>query len=443
MGAPINGFLKKYALGSAVRMHMPGHKGKGDIERLDITEISGADSLFEADGIIAESERLTGEIFGADTFYSTEGSSLSIRAMLYLASLYAKEQGAEPLILAGRNAHRSFLSAAALIGFSVEWLTAKNGTYLSCPVSASEVAEKIDSLENKPTAVYLTSPDYLGGTVDIEAISAVCRNRGVLFLVDNAHGAYLKFLTPSRHPIDLGADMCADSAHKTLHALTGGGYLHISKNLPVFFKENAKNAMAHFASTSPSYLILASLDALTETLTGDFSAKLQSIVCKIGKLKRELVDFGYTVLDGEPLKITIFSKPFGYLGTELSARLSERGIIAEFSDCDFLVLMPSADTADEDISRLSEALFSIKSRTPIISEPPYPHLPKKRLTPREAFLTPSEKIPTEKSLGRTLAEASVGCPPAVPILVSGELIDESAIEALKYYGIKTVKAVKE
>ena len=442
MRTPIIDFLHRYAESDAVRLHMPGHKGKGECERYDLTEIEGADSLFYASGIIAESERLSGEIFGQDTFYSTEGSSLSIRAMLYLATLYTKSLGKEPLILAGRNAHKSLLSAASLIGFDIEWLSPKGESYLSLPVTAEEVKKKIDSMEKKPTALYLTSPDYLGGTVDIASISAICKECGVLFLVDNAHGAYLKFLSPSRHPIDLGADMCADSAHKTLHALTGAGYLHLSKNLPPFFKNGAKNAMEHFASTSPSYLILASLDGLTDRLSGEFCQELQIIVSKIEDLKHKLSDFGYDIFDGEPLKITLMPKSYGYLGTELCAHLSREGIYPEFSDPDFLVLMPSVDTTDEELARLEEALLSLKKREPITDEPPALSLPERKLTPREAFLSPYEEIPTENSAGRILAAATVGCPPAVPIVVSGELIDETAVRAFLYYGIKTVKVIK-
>lgn len=442
MRTPIIDFLHKYAESDAVRLHMPGHKGKGECERYDLTEIEGADSLFYASGIIAESERLSGEIFGADSFYSAEGSSLSIRAMLYLATLYTKTLGKEPLVLAGRNAHKSFLSSAALIGFDIEWLSPKGESYLSLPVTAEEVKKKIDSMEKKPTALYLTSPDYLGGTVDIASISAICKEYGVLFLVDNAHGAYLKFLSPSRHPIDLGADMCADSAHKTLYALTGAGYLHLSKSLPPFFKSGVKSAMEHFASTSPSYLILASLDGLIERLSGNFSRELQTKVSKIASLKREIAAYGYEVLEGEPLKITLSTKSYGYLGTELSSLLYNRGIVSEFSDPDYLVLMPSVDTTEDELSRLGTVLSEIERRAPITDEPPALSLPERRITPREAFLSPYEEIPTENSAGRILAAATVGCPPAVPIVVSGELIDETAAKAFLYYGIKTVKVIK-
>ena len=104
MKTPIFDFVKRYAESGNIRMHMPGHKGLGDTERFDITEIPGADSLYEASGIIAESEKNAGELFGANTFYSTEGSSHAIRAMLYLAGLCS---GGRCRVLAARNVHKT------------------------------------------------------------------------------------------------------------------------------------------------------------------------------------------------------------------------------------------------------------------------------------------------------------------------------------------------
>lgn len=215
MNTPICDFVKSYNDKNCIRAHMPGHKGESILgfEHLDITEIQGADSLFEASSIIRESEENASLLFGARTYYSTEGSSLCIRAMLYLTLLYAKKEGKAPLILAGRNAHKTFLSSVALLDLDVEWLYS-DSSYLSCDINAETLDNKLSSMQIKPVAVYLTSPDYLGNMLDIKAISEVCNKHGVLLLVDNAHGAYLKFLDNSLHPIDLGATMCCDSAHR-------------------------------------------------------------------------------------------------------------------------------------------------------------------------------------------------------------------------------------
>ena len=219
MNTPICDFVRSYADSRQLRFHMPGHKGMGTlgVEHLDITEIDGADVLYRADGIIKESEANASRLFGtALTKYSTEGSSLSIRAMLYLTVLYAKSIGQEPRILAGRNAHHTFMTAAALLDLQVDWLYPENWESLvPCKITA-EYLDRVLDHPDKPVAVYITSPDYLGNVADIAELSAVCHKHGVLLLVDNAHGAYLNFLPENRHPIALGADICCDSAHKTL-----------------------------------------------------------------------------------------------------------------------------------------------------------------------------------------------------------------------------------
>ncbi len=444
MNTPIYDFVNSYIQNNAIRMHMPGHKGVGEIEKHDITEISGADSLYEADGIIKQSERNASLLFGADTFYSAEGSSLSIRASLYLLSLYAKSKGQEPVILAARNVHKVFVSAVALLGIKTEWITvAADGSYLSSAVTPDDVERAILSLPEPPTAVYITSPDYLGVIADIKGISDVCKRHGVLLAVDNAHGAYLKFLENSLYPTDLGADICASSAHKTLPCLTGAAYLHISKDAPSILSENAKDAMALFGSTSPSYLILSSLDKANEHLASDYKSKLAALTKALDCLKNELISHGYTLYGNESMKLTICAKEYGYFGCDMAKKLEECGIMTEFADRDFVTLMPSTKTTDSELEAIKKALLGIEKREKIEELPPKAVISKGVLTPREAVLSPSEVISVNDARGRILADITVGCPPAVPIIVSGEAVDEDAISAFLYYGIEKIKVVKQ
>ena len=165
MNTPICDFVRRYCEEKTLRLHTPGHKGYGPlgVEELDITEVKGADSLYEADGIIRESETNASSLFGCPTFYSTEGSSQCIRAMLHLATLNARQSGKRPLVAAARNVHKTFLSAAALLDLDVMWLTPKQpDSYLSCLLDAQELDLILSKVEIKPAAVYLTSPDYLG-----------------------------------------------------------------------------------------------------------------------------------------------------------------------------------------------------------------------------------------------------------------------------------------
>lgn len=444
METPICDFVRRYAAAGALRLHMPGHKGNGllGMERLDITEIDGADSLYEAGGIIRQSEKNASLLFGSETFYSTEGSSQCIRAMLYLAVLYANQCGKKPLIAAARNVHKTFLSAAALLDLDVMWLYPQQpNSYLSCKLEAQALEKALSEAAEKPTAVYLTSPDYLGNLADVRAISEVCHRYGVLLIADNAHGAYLRFLQPSLHPIDLGADICCDSAHKTLPALTGGAYLHISKDAPPMLAGQAKNALALFGSTSPSYLILQSLDAVNAYLAQGYADSLAAFIPKVQKLKDTLTGNNYCLQGEEPLKITISAKPYGYEGTELAKRLSEQNIVCEFADPDFVVMMLTPEIAEAGLSKLEAALLAVPKRNAITRMPPEFHACEPVMSVRDASLSLCETVPVKDSVGRILAAASVGCPPAVPIAVCGERIDEAAVRCFSYYGIEMCTVV--
>lgn len=439
MKTPVWDFVRSYAASGTARLHMPGHKGVGELEQYDITEIKGADSLYEADGIIAESEAYASELFGANTFYSTEGSSLAIRAMLHLATAEARACGERPLILAGRNAHKVFISAAALLDFDIEWLHAGD-SYMSCPVSADELSRALDLLPKKPAAVYITSPDYLGNIQDISSLSRICRERGIYLLVDNAHGAYLKFLEPSLHPIDLGAHMCADSAHKTLPVLTGGAYLHVSKDCPSYVAERAKDALSLFGSTSPSYLILASLDKANAYLSDGFKRDLTTIVDQIRRIKAKLLGAGYVLVGEEELKITVDASKYGYTGYELAEVIREAGAECEMAERDYLVLMLS--TMTRDVDRAIDALLKLPKKAALNGKPILPKHTERVLTVREAMLSPTLSLPLFDCVGKILATPDAACPPAVPILIPGERISAEHTDILAYYGKSTLNVVK-
>ncbi len=440
MRTPICDFVKNYIEKNPMRLHMPGHKGVTYLgaEPFDLTEIDGADSLYEANGIIAESEKNASELFGNDTFYSTEGSSQCIRAMLFLALQNAKKEGKRPLVLAGRNAHKTFLSAAALLDFDVQWLIDENqDSYLSCKIDAQTLDRALS--RRNITAVYLTSPDYLGNILDIKTLSEVCKKYSTLLIVDNAHGAYLKFLEESKHPIDLGADLCCDSAHKTLPVLTGGAYLHISNSAPEWMHSGAKNALALFGSTSPSYLILQSLDMANGYIADGYKDKLCEFVKRVEKLKTALAEAGYVLKGNEPMKIAVKTKSYGYLGEDFAKAMLDKNAVCEFYDKDFAVMMLTPET---DLESLEKTLLSIPKKTAIPQISPKYYRPERLMSIREAALSPSMEVPIEKSLGRILAAATVGCPPAVPIVTCGERITAEAIETFRYYGIETCTVVK-
>ncbi len=452
MNTPIADFVRDYAAHNPVRLHMPGHKGQTLLgcEALDITEIPGADELYAADGIIGESERNAAGLFGTSaTLYSTEGSSQCIRAMVYLAAVNARAAGTRnPYILAARNAHKTFLYALALTDLDVRWLvSAETDSLCACRVTAETVADALREAPERPAAVYITSPDYLGNLLPVADIAAVCHAAGVPLLVDNAHGAYLRFLPEDRHPIAMGADMCCDSAHKTLPALTGTAYLHIARTAPPLFASGARDALALFGSTSPSYLLLASLDLCNRRLADGFRRELAGRVGEVAATRAALRANGWCVEDTEPMKLTLRA-PAGLPGTRLADVLQCEGIVCEYADREYLVMMPSVCTTGQELHRLVQALGACtpgEAGTGAADGAFACRLPavQTALRVREAIFAPSETVPIGEAEGRVCAAPTVSCPPAIPIAVSGEVITRDHIRLFAHYGIRKVSVVRE
>ena len=468
MTTPIVDFVRRYAQSGTSRLHMPGHKGQSllGFEPWDITEIKGADDLYGADGIIAQSEANATRLFGTvHTYYSTEGSSQCIRAMLCLALQAAPAAGQRPVLLAARNAHKALLYAAALLDFDIQWFwpaPQDAGALCSCPVSAAKLTGALQGLAQqgkRPFGVYITSPDYLGGVQDIAALAEVCKDFGVPLLVDNAHGAYLRFLPQGgQHPIALGAAMCCDSGHKTLPVVTGGAYLHLGKNAPVQDEAAVRNALALFGSTSPSYLILQSLDKCNQILSEDYPLRLLQCCGHLTRLRRELNEAaakhcpGPLALESEPLKVTLDAAVLGLSGTELAEKLRAAKIECEYADPRYLVLMFTPDNPPQDFERLTAAVLRIAEELagpvtlPEETAGEFAELERglhRRCTIRQAVFAPQEQLPAEQAVGRICAMPTVSCPPAIPIVVSGEQITPAAAAWMKRYHVEEVSVIRE
>ena len=469
MTTPIVDFVRRYAQSGTSRLHMPGHKGQSllGFEPWDITEIKGADELYGADGIIAQSEANATRLFGTvHTYYSTEGSSQCIRAMLCLALQAAPAAGQRPVLLAARNAHKALLYAAALLDFDIQWLwpaPQDAGALCSCPVSAAKLADALHGLVQqgqKPFGVYITSPDYLGGVQDVAALAEVCKDFGVPLLVDNAHGAYLRFLPQGgQHPIALGAAMCCDSGHKTLPVVTGGAYLHLGKNAPVQDEAAVRNALALFGSTSPSYLILQSLDKCNQILSEGYPLRLLQCCGHLTRLRRELNEAaaakhcpGPLALESEPLKVTLDAAVLGLSGTELAEKLRAAKIECEYADPRYLVLMFTPDNPPQDFERLTAAVLRITEdlagpvTLPEETAGEFAELERglhRCCTIRQAVFAPQEQLPAEQAVGRICAMPTVSCPPAIPIVVSGEQITPAAAAWMKRYHVEEVSVIRE
>lgn len=442
MNTPVYDFLKKYAQSGTLRCHMPAHKGIATVPALsemysfDITEISGADSLFEASGIIAQSEKNMSGLYGtAGTVYSAGGSTLCIQAMLYIM------KSENRTIFAIRNVHRAFLNAAALLDLDVEWILPEYKTgILSGNINLNDVEKALEN-SSVPSALYVTSPDYTGRTADISALAGICHKYNARLIVDNAHGAHLKFFENDMHPMSHGADLCCDSAHKMLPALTGAAMLHTS--VPEYV-HLLKQAMNMFGSTSPSYLIMMSLDLCNAYIEESIYSDIESNLTYLENFRWDFSD-RLIFAEGEPFHITIKASESGYNGNELADLLRRYGVECEYSDSSVIVLLmsPACTGCDYDIlyTALNEAL-EVCHRIPPYSMDFKPELPERVMSVRDAVFSECETIPVEESVGRICASVKVPCPPAVPIVASGERIDRNSVNIFRKYGISDVIVVK-
>ena len=403
MKTPIIDFINDYKGKKPLRLHTPGHKGFVFCghEEDDITEIPGADELFSPDGIIELSQKNVSRLFGVPTYYSTEGSSLCVRAMVFLL---CQRLGRQARILAARNVHRSFITAAALTGADVIW--------------------------------QITTPDYLGKTADVAAVAAVCHRHGVYLLVDCAHGAYLHFLPEPSDPLILGADVCCTSAHKTLPALTGAAYLHTAE----FSREEVLSAMAAFASTSPSYLILQSLDGLNRYLC-TYRQRLRRFIPEVDNVKASLAAKGYVPYGDEPMKITLRTSMSGLTGYETQSRLIEKNIYPEYADRDFITFLPNPQTGVRGLRRLSSVLCGFELSDPLEQERFAAVLPRRAMSIRDAFFAKKTVLPVSQCEGRIAGDVCVSCPPAVSPVVCGEVIDGETAEYLRSHGVKSISVI--
>jgi arginine/lysine/ornithine decarboxylase len=402
VNTPIHDFIKRYAFLGAERCHTPGHRGT--LNLADITEIDGTT------GIIQESERNAAKLFGAGrTLFSTGGSTLAIYAML---APFAGER-----IAAARGAHRSLIDAAILLDLE-----------LVRDMSALDVS-----------AVFITSIDYYGNVTPVP-------DTPLPVLVDNAHGAYLVFTTGKNprilpHPIRQGAAMCADSAHKTLPALTGAAYLHISRDY-LNLAPQAEAGFHLFGTSSPSFLILESLDLCNLHISRE-RTRANAAFAAMHRLKKNLTDIGYSLHESDTLRVVIDANARGYTGTQFARHhLRKRGIECEMCDSRYVVLLFSTITDRMNSLRVLDALNDIAPRTPISTALPKPPPPQIALRPRAAYFSRKTTIPTAQAVGEVCAGVHVTIPPCVPLIIPGEIVSVEMAAVLEQSGLREIDVVR-
>lgn len=428
--------LGEYAHRKTARFHMPGHKGRGmggffnaELITWDVTELSFSDDLSNPQTSLLQVQEACAARYGAaQTFLLVNGSTAGLHALLL-----SLPRGARLLI--GRDCHRATLAGAALGGHTVSFV---QPTYLDSEALWGCVTP--DALEaamaKAPVdAVILTSPNYYGLCADIPALAKIARQHGALLFVDNAHGAHFPFAKtlpqgPAGH-----ADAWVTSAHKTLNALGQAAMLHIGPRMPAFA---VQRALCLIQTSSPSYLLLASLDwALytaslrdlwaREVQTCHALAKQMQRILGIQPLPRSLIGrAGIYDMDATRLVIDVSGR--GLTGYAAQKELEQRDVFVELSDSRRLVLIC---TPSDDPRWYMQLLRALEQLPYGLDEPAmplgmYPVLPQ-ALPLHAAIQAPAEECPLEAAAGRIAAECAGLYPPGIPLWAPGERITAESV----------------
>ncbi|MDR3345134.1 MAG: DegT/DnrJ/EryC1/StrS family aminotransferase [Oscillospiraceae bacterium] len=447
MPAPIYDALLAQAACGRVPLHMPGHKNTpgsalppelAAFLRLDSTELPGTGDLFAGFGAIREAEALAADLFGtAQTLFSAGGATLCIQAMLRCALPHGGK------LICGRVLHRAAADAFCLLGIEPVFPDCDGSAGGHFPGRVTPQALK-SALRQHPDAraVYVTCPDYFGTLSDLSSLAKAAHAVGLPLLVDAAHGAHLDFLNAARGAVTAGADFAAESAHKTLPALTGAAWLHLAHASDT---DSARHAMRMFGSSSPSFPILLSLDCARAWLAERGAYELARLAERVAISKTLLEKLGFLQPPGDvdPLRIA-FAVP---KDCGAGRFLRENGIEPEYAEQGKVILIPGAANGIDDFARLGTALSALAVELEAFlpcdeTSPKFP-IPQRIMSPREAFLASVICVPVDRAVGKISARNIIPCPPAVPIVLAGEEINGTVVGALAAAGIDSVLVASE
>ncbi len=440
---PLYDALLKYNNRNMSSFHTPGHKGNFDeikksLLSLDYTELPDTDNLFAPSGPILEAEKYAAKVLKVKkTLLSAGGCTLCIQAMIHRCiPLNGK-------IICSRIIHKSAINTIALLGLQPVWIYPQpNANVPSIPgVVTKYDVEKALKANADASAVYLTSPNYYGIISDIKSISDICNFYNVPLIVDNAHGAHLMYVGGDLHPIHQGASMTACSAHKTLPVLTGGAWLNINDERYI---ENTRDSMALFGSSSPSYPIMASLDLCCNWLDIFGMDAFKKLEQRVNKIKVIALEKGISLpKEGcDPVRITLDTASIGITGFEAAEFMRSCGVEPEFSDSRHVILIPSPFNSEEDFIKLERSIKLLDVADEIQSTVSEFDLPDMEMLPRDAMMRSFETIKVIDANNRIAAESPCICPPGMPVVMAGEVINKKIINMLLDYRIYFIKVIK-
>ena len=475
---PLVEAMLKYKEENIYPFHTPGHKGGrgmesllrnelGESVRVDVSLMSELDDIHEPETYIKEAQDLAAQTYGSDAcFWAVNGTSQAIHAML-MTALRPGEK-----VLLPRNAHRSVAGGLILGGIEAtfmqpDYCEAFGINFQVQPQDVEAALEKDASIK----AVLLTSPNYYGVAADVEAIAKICHARNVVLLVDEAHGPHLGFseLLP-KSALQCGADACAQSTHKILGAMTQCSMLHVQgQRLSV---ERAADVMSVLTTTSPNYLLMASLDAARAQLQVRGKEMAEDAVRAANELRNVCSKYaGLKLLTGadcgglklDTTKVTVNFAEWGYTGIEAGDLFRKAGIAVELVDAqNVLFLVTYADVTEdyeEALAKIDKILAQMeqgkKSKEQAVKAQAVP-VTEMALPLREVFYGEKEVVALSESAGKICGEQVSFYPPGIPVLLPGEIITEEIIaycQMMKGLGLpvsgpadgslKTIRVVKK
>lgn len=434
--------LKENDSNDVVPFHMPGHKrGAYDflsgVQKIDITEIEGFDNLHDASGVILEAEKRAAKVYGTlSSRFLINGSTAGV-----LASIRAMTKENDRVLIA-RNCHKSVFNAVELCRLRPEYIIPtyfeEYGFYGSVkPEDVEEAFKKHDDIK----LVVITSPTYEGIISDITSISRICAEHGALLFVDEAHGAHLGLHKDfEKSARELGADVVVNSLHKTLPSLTQTAILHVCTS-KVNQKAIDKN-LAVFQSSSPSYVLMASIDGCIRFLqnygkeamekwskdldkTRKVFAHLKNI--KLFDGKKDLRAFRY-----DKTKFVFCTSACAVSGVEFKKTLREKyGIELEMASTNYAIAMSGLGDDSVAFAKLAKAVFDIDTNVKNkngLSDMEIPELPQKAVEPYQTDVLSSEYVDFSESSGHICAENVWAYPPGCPIIAKGEIVSDDFIK---------------
>ena len=438
-----------------VSFHTPGHKsGKGIATRfrkfvgprvfsIDLTTLDEVDSLQNPTGVIKEAQELAAKAAGADrSYFLVNGTTVGNHAMV------AATTSPGETVLIARNCHRSVLTGLIVSGATPVFFQPTFDRDLKLTLNVTfETAKAAIDANPGARALLITSPNYYGLCADIERIIPYAHEKGLIVLVDEAHGPHLKF-NPKlpKCALDVGADLCVQSTHKIVGGMTQASMLHARAGRVNI--DDVTNTLKLLQTTSPSYILMASLDLARMQMATE-GKKLLNRTIKLAEEARAKIDkipgvtcFGKErakqagMADMDVTKLTITVSDLGLSGYHVSQLLHTRfGIQVEMADPFHVLVIVSIGDRQDDLDRLVAALQQISAETglqgallPLDKVHPPSLTNRFAMTPRKAFYYDTELVPVDRSAGRVCAEIVTVYPPGIPLFVPGEEISRDAID---------------